>query len=114
MRLSDWCSDVCSSGFRYRELLCYRYETRRLWASLGEHYDAFVLPSSSGPAPIGLESTGSRTLPVYGSFLGIPAYSLPVMESGSLPFGLQLAGFADADYHLTRHAQWVMDALKPK
>src|SRR3546814_7488168 len=65
---------------RYRELLCYRDETRRLWASLGEHYDAFVLPSSSGPAPIGLESTGSRTLPVYGSFLGIPAYSLPVME----------------------------------
>ena len=99
---------------RYRELLRYRDESRRLWALLGDYYDAFVLPSSSGPAPIGLESTGSRTLPVYGSFLGVPAYSLPVMESDSLPFGLQLAGFADADYRLTRHAQWVMDALKPE
>lgn len=99
---------------RYRELLRYRDELRRLVASLGEAYDAFVLPSSSGPAPEGFEYTGARTLLIYGSFLGIPAYSLPVMTVGSMPFGLQLVGFANADYSLTRHAQWVMREIKCK
>lgn len=97
---------------RYRELLRYRDELRRVVALLGEAYDAFVLPSSSGPAPEGFEYTGARTLLVYASFLGIPAYSLPVMTVGSMPFGLQLVGFANTDYGLTRHAQWVMREIR--
>lgn len=97
---------------RYRELLRYRADLRQRVAMLGEAYDAFVLPSSSGPAPEGFEYTGARTLLVYGSFIGIPAYSLPVMTVGSMPFGLQLAGFANADYRLTRHAQWLMREIR--
>lgn len=99
---------------RYRELLRYRAELCRLWSSLEGMYDAIVLPASSGPAPHGFEYTGSRTFLVYSSFLGVPAYGLPVMTVDSLPFGLQLLGFADADYRLTRHAQWALDTLAPK
>lgn len=95
----------------YRELLRYRDELRRLTAPLGDSYDAFVLPAASGPAPEGFEYTGARTLLVYSSFLGVPAYSLPVMTVDSMPFGLQLMGFANADYRLTRHAQWVARKL---
>ncbi|MFT0544879.1 amidase [Allopusillimonas ginsengisoli] len=93
---------------RYQEILLYRDELARYVAALQDEYDAFILPAAGGPAPEGFEYTGARTLLVYSSFLGIPAFSLPVMKSGAMPFGLQLLGFADGDYRLTRHAQWLM------
>ncbi|HWK71545.1 amidase [Pollutimonas sp. M17] len=96
---------------RYREILAIRNELRRQIAARSGQYDAFVLPSASGPAPRGLEYTGDRTLLVYGSLLGVPAYSLPVMDVDSMPLGLQLMGYADADYRLTCHAAWVMDEI---
>lgn len=98
---------------RYREILAFRSEMRQLIAAQSSRYDAFVLPSASGTAPKGLEYTGDRTLLVYGSLLGIPAYSLPLMDVGAMPLGLQLMGYADADYRLTCHAAWVMDKFGP-
>lgn len=97
---------------RYRKLLRYRDDLRRFWSTFSSSYDAFVLPSSSGPAPAGLDFTGTRTLPVYSSFVGAPAYGLPVMQVKSLPFGMQLVGFSGADYRLTCIAQWVMQNFK--
>src|SRR3546814_3553561 len=97
MRISDWSSDVCSSDLYV--------------ATLSKRYDAFALPSASGPAPKGLEYTGDRTLLLYGSLLGIPTYSLPVMEVEAMPLGLQFMGSAHVAYKLTCHAAWVMEKL---
>jgi len=91
---------------RYAQLLQIRRALRARAQALGEIYDAFVLPS--GVAPQGFDNTGSRTLLVYSSFLGLPACSLPLLQINSLPLGVQLMGFHNADYRLLCHAQWLM------
>jgi Asp-tRNA(Asn)/Glu-tRNA(Gln) amidotransferase A subunit family amidase len=73
--------------------------------------DGYLTLASSGPAPVGLEHSGSRTFIAYGSWLGFPAFSLPVLESGGLPFGLQLLGLDHRDGALCANASWVMKQL---
>lgn len=73
--------------------------------------DAYLTLASSGPAPLGLEHSGSRSFIVYGSWLGFPAFSLPLLESGGLPFGLQLLGFDHQDGSLCATASWVQREL---
>jgi Asp-tRNA(Asn)/Glu-tRNA(Gln) amidotransferase A subunit family amidase len=59
--------------------------------------DAAISLSAPGAAPIGLASTGEPAFVVPGSLLGVPALSLPLLETESLPLGLQLLGFIDRD-----------------
>ena len=70
--------------------------------------DAYVTLASSGPAIKGFEFSGSRTFIVPGSWLGFPAFALPLMESGGLPFGLQLMGADHLDGNLFAAARWIM------
>jgi Asp-tRNA(Asn)/Glu-tRNA(Gln) amidotransferase A subunit family amidase len=69
--------------------------------------DAYVTLASSGPAITGFEFSGSRTFIVPGSWLGFPAFSLPLMQSDGLPFGLQLLGIDHLDGNLCSTANWV-------
>jgi Asp-tRNA(Asn)/Glu-tRNA(Gln) amidotransferase A subunit family amidase len=89
----------------YRAHLAFRADLKSRVMALSGGYDGFVLPASSEPAPKGLDYTGRRTLLVYWSFLGLPAFSLPLMKVRGLPLGLQLAGFEHGDYRLARHAK---------
>ena len=73
--------------------------------------DAYVTLASSGPAITGFEFSGSRTFITPGSWLGFPAFSLPVMQSDGLPFGLQLLGIDHLDGNLCSTAHWVMQEL---
>ena len=86
-----------------------RAHCRKLAGDLGA--DAYVTLASSGPAIEGFEFTGSRTFVVPGSWLGFPAFSLPVMQSEGLPFGLQLLGIDHRDGNLCSTANWVMQTL---
>ncbi|MFW5832887.1 MAG: amidase [Pseudomonadota bacterium] len=88
-----------------------RLQLRAQLMRLVDDFDAFILPSGSGPAPEGLAYTGSRTNLVYWTYLGCPCFSLPLMQVGHLPFGLQLAGFAGQDRRLARQAVWLMQNL---
>ncbi len=94
----------------YRALLekrrAIRRHCRQLAAELGA--DCYVTLASSGPAITGFEFSGSRTFVVYGSWLGFPSFSLPLLESNGLPFGLQLLGLGDRDAELCATAHWVM------
>jgi Asp-tRNA(Asn)/Glu-tRNA(Gln) amidotransferase A subunit family amidase len=92
----------------YRAHLTFRAELRSRVNALSMGYDGFVLPSSSEPAPEGLDYTGRRTMLVYWSFLGLPSFSLPLMQVAGLPLGLQLAGFEGGDYRLARHAKAIL------
>jgi len=100
---------VCAE--RYQALLSRRSAVLHHLASLAQQYDLFVLPSASGVAPLGYENTGSRTLAVYGSFLGAPAVSLPLLNVGSLPLGIQLLGPPQNDYTLLCHAKYLSTLL---
>ena len=73
--------------------------------------DGFITFASSGPAPVGLDHTGSRTFLNYWSWLGLPSFSLPLMTVGGLPVGLQLIGFDGADDRLAGVARWLMETL---
>jgi Asp-tRNA(Asn)/Glu-tRNA(Gln) amidotransferase A subunit family amidase len=83
----------------YRMVLTLRESARVEAASTLHALDAsaFILPASSGPAPKGLEFTGSRAYVVYWSWLGFPAISVPLMEADGLPWGLQVAHVAGRD-----------------
>jgi Asp-tRNA(Asn)/Glu-tRNA(Gln) amidotransferase A subunit family amidase len=86
-----------------------RQHCRELAAGVGA--DAYVTLASSGPAISGFEFSGSRTFIVYGSWLGFPAFSLPLMQAAGLPFGLQLLGIDHQDGNLCSTANWVMREL---
>ena len=92
----------------YRRLLEKRRRMLDRFAGFAARADGFVTLASSGPAPKGLADTGSRTFLNYWSWLGVPAFSLPLLAVGGLPVGVQLVGYAAADDRLAAHAAWIM------
>ena len=74
-----------------------------------EQVDAILTPASLGPAPKGLSSTGDSIMNVLWSYTGMPAISLPLLQSESgLPVGVQLVGARHDDARLLRTAHWLM------
>jgi Asp-tRNA(Asn)/Glu-tRNA(Gln) amidotransferase A subunit family amidase len=73
--------------------------------------DAILTLSSSGPAPVGHAHTGSRAYLLFASFLQLPAFSLPLLESQGMPVGAQLIGHAGRDGDLCGTARWIADAI---
>jgi Asp-tRNA(Asn)/Glu-tRNA(Gln) amidotransferase A subunit family amidase len=74
--------------------------------------DAYVTLASSGPAVKGFEFSGSRSFIVYGSWLGFPAFSLPLLDVDGLPFGVQVLGADGHDGRLCATAGWIMRAWR--
>lgn len=81
----------------YRELLSNRTRSRDIYGKLRSIADACITLSASGPAPVGIASTGDPTFAIPASLLGVPALSLPLFTASGLPVGLQALGFRDAD-----------------
>jgi Asp-tRNA(Asn)/Glu-tRNA(Gln) amidotransferase A subunit family amidase len=78
-----------------------------------DRYDAILTPAVAGAAPHGLESTGSPMYCTLWSYCGMPAISLPLLQSGNgLPVGVQLVGRVGDDARLLRTARWLVDAIK--
>ena len=80
---------------------------RRAFDSDIDGFDAFVLPSALGEAPIGLESTGDATYSLFLSLLGPPCVTLPVARGpDGLPVGVQFVGARGRDEELLDLAIW--------
>jgi Asp-tRNA(Asn)/Glu-tRNA(Gln) amidotransferase A subunit family amidase len=92
----------------YEALLATRHRLQRATAAVLARCDGFITLACSGPAPRGLAQTGSRTFPSYASWLGLPAFSLPLLAIQGLPVGVQLIGRTGADSTLCAIAQWMM------
>jgi Asp-tRNA(Asn)/Glu-tRNA(Gln) amidotransferase A subunit family amidase len=90
-----------------------RTALRRRHAALAGNVDALLLPSATGPAPRGLQSTGSRDFNAFSSGFGAPALTMPLLATGDLPVGAQLMGFTGADALLLANAAWVLDRYAP-
>ncbi|WP_370156847.1 amidase [Ferrovibrio sp.] len=72
-------------------------------------YDAFVTPAAPGPAPRGLETTGDPIFCTLWTFCGLPAITLPLLQSSDgMPIGVQLVGPRGSDARLLRTAHWLM------
>ncbi|MGH7824798.1 MAG: amidase [Candidatus Binatia bacterium] len=73
-----------------------------------QRYDAILTPGAAGAAPEGLESTGDPAFCTLWTLCGMPAVSLPLLQSaGGLPIGVQLVGPRDGDARLLRTARWL-------
>ena len=83
------------SDAQYQEALQtrddYRAEMRR--ARIDNNIDLWISPSTIGPAPKGLESTGDPVMNLPWTQAGLPAMNLPAGKNqDNLPIGLQLVG----------------------
>jgi Asp-tRNA(Asn)/Glu-tRNA(Gln) amidotransferase A subunit family amidase len=96
----------------YRRDIQERDRRRAVYHALAEDFDACVTLSAPGAAPVGLGWTGDPAFVIPGSMLGVPAISLPVLQDGGLPLGLQLLGFADTDAALFSTAGGVLALLQ--
>jgi len=94
----------------YEARLATRHRLQRAAAKVLARCDGFITLACSGPAPRGLAQTGSRTFPSYASWLGLPAFSVPLLQVDGLPVGVQLIGRAGADSTLCAIAQWMTSA----
>ncbi|HJZ72977.1 MAG TPA: amidase [Vicinamibacterales bacterium] len=72
-------------------------QTRRLVDAsrtrIAEIYKAtpvILVPAATGPAPLGLESTGDSSMNASWTTLGVPAMTIPMPVPRGLPLGLQL------------------------
>lgn len=73
-----------------------------------QRYDAILTPAAPGPAPKGLDSTGDPSFCTLWTLCGMPAISLPLLQSTSgLPLGVQLVGPRHGDARLLRTARWL-------
>jgi Asp-tRNA(Asn)/Glu-tRNA(Gln) amidotransferase A subunit family amidase len=93
----------------YEARLATRHRLQRAAGALLARCDGFITLACSGPAPRGLAQTGSRTFPSYASWLGLPAFSLPLLAVDGLPVGVQLIGRSGADSTLCSTARWMME-----
>ena len=82
-----------------------------LGAGLNEIFDrcdAILTPSTTGPAPAGLASTGKSIFNGLWTLCGNPCVTLPVFDSESgLPMGVQLVGRRFQDGRLLRTSRWL-------
>jgi Asp-tRNA(Asn)/Glu-tRNA(Gln) amidotransferase A subunit family amidase len=73
-----------------------------------QRYDAILTPAAPGAAPKGLASTGDPSFCTLWTLCGMPAVSLPLLQStNGLPIGVQLVGPRDGDARLLRTARWL-------
>jgi Asp-tRNA(Asn)/Glu-tRNA(Gln) amidotransferase A subunit family amidase len=69
----------------------FRADLRRIF--LDHNIDVWISPSTIGPAPKGLESTGDPVMNLPWTQAGLPAINLPVGKNQEgLPLGLQVIG----------------------
>jgi len=77
-----------------------------------DEYDAIITPASFGPAPAGLEKTGSPQMNTIWTFCGNPALTIPLLQSPEgLPVGVQMVAGKGDDARLFRTARWLLEHL---
>jgi Asp-tRNA(Asn)/Glu-tRNA(Gln) amidotransferase A subunit family amidase len=107
-RLADL-ADLVREGLQISE---GRYDEARRYIAeckdrVGEMYKAtpvILVPAATGPAPLGLSSTGDPRMNAPWTALGTPAISIPLPVSSGLPLGLQLTADRGQDARVLQTA----------
>jgi len=73
--------------------------------------NAVITPAAPGPAP-GPETTGNPVFCSPWTYLGVPAVTLPLLQSADgMPIGVQIVARRGDDAKLLRTARWIADAV---
>lgn len=87
-----------------------------LGAALDEVFarcDVIICPSAPGPAPEGLQGTGSSIFNGLWTLAGVPAVTLPIFTAeNGMPMGVQLIARRGDDARLMRTARWLTEHLE--
>jgi Asp-tRNA(Asn)/Glu-tRNA(Gln) amidotransferase A subunit family amidase len=97
--------------FAFSRSKVLRFLERATFHKLAAEFDACITLTAPGAAPVGLDWTGDPIFVVPASMLGVPAITLPALQDGGLPLGLQLLGFADRGAALFSIAGGVLAVL---
>jgi Asp-tRNA(Asn)/Glu-tRNA(Gln) amidotransferase A subunit family amidase len=90
---------------RYEDARRYVAESRAKIADLYKETPIILVPAATGPAPLGLTSTGDPRMNAPWTALGTPAISIPMpVTAGELPLGLQLTAAHGQDAPVIRAA----------
>jgi Asp-tRNA(Asn)/Glu-tRNA(Gln) amidotransferase A subunit family amidase len=71
-----------------------------------------LVPAATGPAPLGLGSTGDPAMNAPWTALGVPAISIPMPAGDALPLGLQLTAARGQDAALLAAAARIEQLLR--
>jgi Asp-tRNA(Asn)/Glu-tRNA(Gln) amidotransferase A subunit family amidase len=96
---------------QYNEARRVIADGKRRIAELQKGTPIILVPAATGPAPMGLASTGDSRMNAPWSALGTPAISIPMPVTAGLPLGLQLTASPGDDARVIRAAMRVERAL---
>ena len=89
---------------RYDEARRYIEECKARVAEIYKATPVILVPAATGPAPLGLGSTGDPRMNAPWTALGTPAISIPMPVANGLPLGLQLTADHGQDARVIRTA----------
>ena len=89
---------------RYDEARRYIAECKARVAEMYKATPVILSPSATGPAPLGLASTGDPRMNAPWTAMGTPAISIPIPVASGLPLGLQLTADHGQDARVLRTA----------
>ena len=89
---------------RYDEATKYVSDSRVRMAEIFKSTPVILTPAATGPAPLGLSTTGDPAMNAPWSALGTPAISIPMPMASGLPLGLQMTADLGQDSRLLRAA----------
>ena len=117
-QLSDVLRDMIERGQQvsdtdYQQALAHMQDYNDFLGEVFEDYDAILTPATPGPAPAGIDATGSPVMNTIWTFCGTPAINLPILQSpDGLPMGVQVVGERNDDARLFRSTRWLLDVLQ--
>src|SRR5882762_10263366 len=89
---------------RYDEATRYVSDSRVRIAEIFKSTPVILTPAATGPAPLGLSTTGDPAMNAPWTALGTPAISIPMPIASGLPLGLQMTADLGQDSRLLRAA----------
>lgn len=91
----------------YNEAKRFLAESRVRFAEIFKSTPVILTPAATGPAPLGLSTTGDPRMNAPWTALGTPAISVPMPVASGLPLGLQLTADLGQDAKVLQAAQLV-------